>query len=185
MIINQGKKDLDQQFEKFYAINFPRVKNFAKSLTKSEEDAEDIAQNIFLRLWMSPELWKEGNNMKNYLYTATRNEIFNLFKHERIKQDFADNFIKEQLINELSNEDTHLLNHLYYKEILMIIRMALAQMPAQRRQVFEMSRFKGLSHKEIAEKLQIPIRTVENHIYRALVTLRKTLIIVICIRLIT
>lgn len=183
--MNQERKDLDQRFEKFYATNFPRVKNFAKSLTKSEEDAEDIAQNIFLRLWMSPEVWKEENNMSSYLYTATRNEIFNLFKHERIKQDFADNFIKAQLMGELSNENAHSLDHLYYKEILMIIRMALAQMPVQRRQVFEMSRFEGLSHKEIAKKLQIPIRTVENHIYRALVTLRKMLIIVICIRLLT
>ena len=49
--MNETIAELDIRFEQFYAANFPRVKNFAKLLTKSEEDAEDIAQNIFLKLW--------------------------------------------------------------------------------------------------------------------------------------
>lgn len=71
--------DLDVLFEQFYAANFPRAKNCAKLLTKSEEDAEDIAQNIFLKLWMRSDLWeKEQEDMIGYLYTVTRNEIFNV-----------------------------------------------------------------------------------------------------------
>ena len=49
--MNEKTNDMDARFEQFYAANFPRVKNFARLLTKSEEDAEDIAQNIFLKLW--------------------------------------------------------------------------------------------------------------------------------------
>ena len=52
--MNETIAELDIRFEQFYAANFPRVKNFAKLLTKSEEDAEDIAQNIFLKLWTCP-----------------------------------------------------------------------------------------------------------------------------------
>lgn len=177
-------EDLDARFEQFYAANFPRIKNFARLLTKSEEDAEDIAQNIFLKLWTRPELWQEQENMTSYLYTVTRNEIFNLFKHQKIEHEYEDKMIKAQLIGELCDEDTSLLENLYYKEVLLLIKMALNQLPPRRRQVFEMSRFEGLSHKEIAEKLQIPLRTVEDHIYKTLTELRKVLMFVILFRLI-
>ena len=67
--MSEKVEDLDVRFERFYAANYPRVKNFAKLLTKSEEDAEDIAQNIFLKLWTRPELWQEQETMTSYLYT--------------------------------------------------------------------------------------------------------------------
>ena len=175
--MNETIAELDIRFEQFYAANFPRVKNFAKLLTKSEEDAEDIAQNIFLKLWTRPELWQDQETMTGYLYTVTRNEIFNLFKHQKVEQEYEDKVLKAQLLGELCDEN------LYYKEVLMLIRMTLSQLPDRRRRVFEMSRFEGLSHKEIADKLQIPLRTVEDHIYKTLTELRKVLMFVILFRL--
>ena len=181
--MNETIAELDIRFEQFYAANFPRVKNFAKLLTKSEEDAEDIAQNIFLKLWTRPELWQDQETMTGYLYTVTRNEIFNLFKHQKVEQEYEDKVFKAQLLCELFDEDSSLLENLYYKEVLMLIRMTLSQLPDRRRRVFEMSRFEGLSHKEIADKLQIPLRTVEDHIYKTLTELRKVLMFVILFRL--
>ena len=95
--MSEKVEDLDVRFERFYAANYPRVKNFAKLLTKSEEDAEDIAQNIFLKLWTRPELWQEQETMTSYLYTVTRNEIFNLFKHQKVEQEYEDKVMKAQL----------------------------------------------------------------------------------------
>ena len=146
--MNETIAELDIRFEQFYAANFPRVKNFAKLLTKSEEDAEDIAQNIFLKLWTRPELWQDQETMTGYLYTVTRNEIFNLFKHQKVEQEYEDKVLKAQLLGELCDEDSSLLENLYYKEVLMLIRMTLSQLPDRRRRVFEMSRFEGLSHKK-------------------------------------
>ena len=140
--MNETIAELDIRFEQFYAANFPRVKNFAKLLTKSEEDAEDIAQNIFLKLWTRPELWQDQETMTGYLYTVTRNEIFNLFKHQKVEQEYEDKVLKAQLLGELCDEDSSLLENLYYKEVLMLIRMTLSQLPDRRRRVFEMSRFK-------------------------------------------
>lgn len=177
--MNEKTNDMDARFEQFYATNFPRVKNFARLLTKSEEDAEDIAQNIFLKLWTRPDLWQGQESMTGYLYTVTRNEIFNLFKHQKVEQEYESHIIRSQLIGELCDEDTSLLENLYYKEIVLLVELALNQLPPRRKQVFEMSRIEGLSHKEIAEKLQIPVRTVENHIYKTLTELRKVLMFVI------
>ena len=161
--MNETIAELDIRFEQFYAANFPRVKNFAKLLTTSEEDAEDIAQNIFLKLWTRPELWQDQETMTGYLYTVTRNEIFNLFKHQKVEQEYEDKVLKAQLLGELCDEDSSLLENLYYKEVLMLIRMTLSQLPDRRRRVFEMSRFEGLSHKEIADKLNISLTTVITH----------------------
>ena len=180
--MSEKVEDLDVRFERFYAANYPRVKNFAKLLTKSEEDAEDIAQNIFLKLWTRPELWQEQETMTSYLYTVTRNEIFNLFKHQKVEQEYEDKIMKAQLIGDLCDEDTSLLENLYYKEVLLLVKMTLDQLPPKRRQIFEMSRFEGLSHKEIAEKLQIPLRTVEDHIYKTKTKQKKVLMFVILFR---
>lgn len=177
--MNGNRDNIDVCFEQFYAANFPRVKNFARLLTKSEEDAEDIAQNIFLKLWTRPDLWQGQESMTGYLYTVTRNEIFNLFKHQKVEQEYESHIIRSQLIGELCDEDTSLLENLYYKEIVLLVELALNQLPPRRKQVFEMSRIEGLSHKEIAEKLQIPVRTVEDHIYKTLTELRKVLMFVI------
>ena len=117
--------------------------------------------------------------MTGYLYTVTRNEIFNLFKHQKVEQEYESHIIRSQLIGELCDEDTSLLENLYYKEIVLLVELALNQLPPRRKQVFEMSRIEGLSHKEIAEKLQIPVRTVEDHIYKTLTELRKVLMFVI------
>ena len=106
--MNETIAELDIRFEQFYAANFPRVKNFAKLLTKSEEDAEDIAQNIFLKLWTRPELWQDQETMTGYLYTVTRNEIFNLFKHQKVEQEYEDKVLKAQLLGELCDEDSSL-----------------------------------------------------------------------------
>lgn len=133
--MNETIAELDIRFEQFYAANFPRVKNFAKLLTKSEEDAEDIAQNIFLKLWTRPELWQDQETMTGYLYTVTRNEIFNLFKHQKVEQEYEDKVLKAQLLGELCDEDSSLLENLYYKEVLMLIRMTLSQLPDRRRRI--------------------------------------------------
>ena len=82
--MSEKVEDLDVRFERFYAANYPRVKNYAKLLNKKEEDAEDIAQNIFLKLWTRPELWQEQETMTSYLYTVTRNKCLNHLKHEQL-----------------------------------------------------------------------------------------------------
>lgn len=177
-------QDKDARFEQFYAANFPKVKNFAWLLTKSEADAEDIAQSIFLKLWMRPDLWESAETMAGYLYVVTRNEIFALFKHQKIEKEYERRMEQSHLLDELWAENTtEPLQEIYYKEKLLLIEMALKRMPARRREVFELSRFDGLSNKEIAERLDMPVRTVEDHIYKTLLELRKVLMFVILFRL--
>lgn len=182
--MSETTSDKDCIFERFYADNFPKVKNFALLLTKSEADAEDIAQSIFMKLWIRPDLWENAESMAGYLYVVTRNEIFALFKHQKIERDYEEQMYRSHIVDELWDESpSSPLDDIYYKEKLMLVEMALRRMPSQRRRVFEMSRFEGISSKEIAAALGMPLRTVEDHIYKTLLELRKVLMFVILFRL--
>ena len=168
--MENDKRQMEKDFQSFFTVNFPKVKNFARKLLKSDEDAEDVAQDVFCKLWQQPEMWQHPNDkLDGYIFVTTRNIILNMFKHQRIEQEYQVSFI----------EDDQALKDIYYKELLMILRLALTKMPERRRMIFEASRFQGLSNKDIAEKLGVSIRTVEHQIYLALIDLKKILLFLV------
>lgn len=179
--MTQSRDDifLAQQYETIFSEYYSVVKYFAQSLLKSEDDAEDIAQDVFTKLWTMPELWIDNEKVGTYIYTMTKNTAFNFIKHQKIKQDYQEQFIEQSLIEELFRVDDTLdaLESIYYKEAMLVLRLALDRFPERQKEIFIMSRFKKMSHNEIAEKLQISIRTVENYIYRTLLELKKTILI--------
>ena len=181
-IIADIKRGNKQAFKKLFDDYYPILCVFSFHYVEDKEVCKDIVQDALLAYWERKEDFNDILKVKSFLYTVTRNEIFNLFKHQKVEQEYEDKIMKAQLIGDLCDEDTSLLENLYYKEVLLLVKMALDQLPPKRRQIFEMSRFEGLSHKEIAEKLQIPLRTVEDHIYKTLTELRKVLMFVILFR---
>lgn len=170
-------KQIELKFQRFFTVNFPKVKNFALMLLKSEADAEDVAQDVFCKLWLQPEIWLDNEReLDDYIFIMTRNVVLNIFKHQQIEQEFQRDFVEKTVLFELTEKE-EILNNVYYKEILMILQLTLEKMPKRRRLVFELSRFKGLSNKEIAEKLNVSIRTIEHQIYLALIELKKILLL--------
>ena len=115
------------------------------------------------------------NELDNYLFIMTRNIILNIFKHQQIEREYQEGYLEKTVLHELiEGEDA--LNNIYYEEMLLVVRLTLEKMPERRRLIFELSRFKGLSYKEIAEKLNVSIRTVEHQVYLALIELKKVLL---------
>ncbi|MGL5272974.1 MAG: RNA polymerase sigma-70 factor [Phocaeicola sp.] len=158
-------------FEQFFILTFPRVKAFAYKIVKSEDDAEDIAQDIFVKIWSDTEIWENCETHSGYIYTMVKNQVFNFLKRKTIAGTY-----QEQLVNEVGSsyqEDIH--DELYAKEIDLLMKLTVRQMPEQRRKVFIMSRELHMSNHEIAEKLDISIRTVERHLYLALAELKKVI----------
>ena len=170
MIITR-MEDKVLRFKKFFDLNFPKVKTFAWQLLKSEEDAEDIAQDIFVKLWEKPDLWLEREKLDSYLYTVVRNHIYNFLKHKAVEYDYLDVAAEKMQMAErgLPTPDDEFCAH----ELELFVQMALERMPEQRRRIFLMSREEGMTSPEIAAKLNISVRTVEQHIYKALQDLKK------------
>ena len=106
----------------------------------------------------------------------TKHAIYDFLKHKRIERSYQQAQIEESLFNDLS-PSSDALDAIYYKEIRLALQMAVEQFPERRRLIFEMSRIQGMSHLEIAEKLDISVRTVERQIYLSLVELKKIVFI--------
>ena len=174
MMIITRMEDKVLRFKKFFDLNFPKVKTFAWQLLKSEEDAEDIAQDIFVKLWEKPDLWLEREKLDSYLYTVVRNHIYNFLKHKAVEYDYLDVAAEKMRMAELGlpTPDDEFCAH----ELELFVQMALERMPEQRRRVFLMSREEGMTSPEIAEKLNVSVRTVEQHIYKALQDLKKIIL---------
>ncbi len=165
------------EFEEIFIQYFPKVRTFAAILLKSEQEAEDVAQDIFVKLWEQPDLW-EGNLVRNYLYTMVKNHVFNRIKRKNIESDYINSQINVHLLEEMT-EFNDPLNEIYHEELQLSLKLSLEQMPDKRRQVFEMSRFQHLSNHEIAERMNLSVRTVEQHIYLVLKDLKKLFLIAI------
>ncbi|WP_293711031.1 RNA polymerase sigma-70 factor [uncultured Parabacteroides sp.] len=159
-----------KSFDALFMLYHPRVKNFLKGFIKDEEEACDMAQDIFFKVWTNRENISKVSSLKAYLYRMARNMIYDYYEHSLVKESYE----KKQQMS--SNEYIDLIEEdIYAKELSILIDIAIEQMPEQRRRIFKMSRKEGLSNDEISQQLEINKRTVENHITQALADLREAL----------
>ena len=166
--------DKKRRFEQIFTVMFPKVKSFAIKILKSEADAEDIAQDVFRKLWNNDEVWENRETLSSYLFTMVRNQIFNFLKHKNVEHKYHDFVISK---NDYSANDTY--DKIYATELNLLYQLTLSQMSEQRRKVYLMSREEDMSNKEIAEKLDISVRTVERHLYLAMKDLKKMMILLL------
>lgn len=135
----------------------------------SNEDAEEIVQDMFFRLWRNRNNINILTSTKSYLYTSAKNSVLNKIKHEKVKRLYASDYLhtnKEEFDEDDYNEN---------RERLKSIEIAIAELPPKRREIFIKSKVEGLKYKEIADELQISIKTVENQMGEALKFLRNKL----------
>jgi RNA polymerase sigma-70 factor (ECF subfamily) len=157
-------------FEKIYNIYSDRLFYFAQSYLGNNEASEETVQEIFVKIW---EIRKELNPEKSFssfLFTITKNCIFNKFKKRKHEKTYA-----EHLRNHMETVYNKTEIDVYLNETKQIIDNVVTKMPPQRQKIFILSREKGLSYKEISEKLNIGEKTIETHIRLALKTVRKAL----------
>ena len=155
---------LGQLFEHYYPI----VLSFVNSMLRNKTVAEDLIQNVFMRIWANRENLDENKRLKNYLQVALRNEIYYYLRSEMKKRH-------EDIHPEIMDLSTNIDASISAKELEKNISETIAAMPERRREIFEMSREKKLSNAEIAQRLDISTRTVEKHIENALADLRRNL----------
>lgn len=154
---------------------YPKVKGFAYVLLKNSGDAEDMVQEIFLRIWTDRERLADVRNFGAYVHVLTRNAIYNLIESRQIKQNHLQNY--EAI--EVENVSAH--DQLVAQDLSLLIEIVVSRMPVQRQTVYRMSRDEGKSNQEIAEQLGLSKKTVENHLNLALKTIREVVSIILLI----
>ena len=163
-----------QAFKEIYRTYYSRIHAFAHGLLKDADESDELTQMVFIKLWDKREIFQNVHNFDSYIFTLTKHTIFNYIEAKHTIPTTNDE-IPDQFDNETPYDD--LIAH----DLQLLIDLIINNMPSQRQQIFRLSRVEGLSNEEIAIKLGIKKKTVENHLNLALKELRNIISITILI----
>jgi len=155
-----------RSFEALFREYFPALMHFSLKYLSNEDDAREVVHSVFINLWEKRESLDTSTSLKSYLFSSVHNRSLNMIRDRR---KFADDAMPE----EFSEEDAQSVLEL--SELEEKIKEVIASLPPKCREVFEMNRFDGLKYSEIAEKLNLSLKTVENQMSKALRILREKL----------
>ncbi|UCH10721.1 MAG: RNA polymerase sigma-70 factor [Fidelibacterota bacterium] len=156
-------------FEQLFFAYCQSLTSFALRFVQDQDLAEDVVQDVFLRVWTQRSQLDPDRNIKTYLYTATRNQALNVLRHSRVKRQSTEELAR------LDSKVTTPENQLEQQQVSREVHRAISQLPDRCRTIFTMSRFDRLTYAEIAEILHISVKTVETQMGRALKALRLSL----------
>ena len=165
-------------FENFYITWYSRVKHFARDYVLSEEEAENITQDVFLDFYQKRESLDFHINVIAYLFTSVKNRCIDYLRRKLLEQEAASRMQEDfdlsfrMKFDSLEAFDVEGLSEDNIKDI---IEKALNALPERCREIFILSKLEGKKQKEIAEELEITVKGVEYHITRALKPLRENL----------
>lgn len=147
-----------------------KVYNFSMQHLKNEEDVKDLVQEIFCKIWDIREKIDEKKSFNAFLFTISLNTIRDYFRKQVKNRKLIDKWLEEA---ESYSEST--LESIELASLEKVVGIAVEQLPPKRQIVFKLSRIEGLSNDEIAKRLKIEKKTVENHLNLALRHLRSLL----------
>ena len=163
--IKGGEKNAYQELFERYA---PRIYQFSLSYLKNNADAEELVQDVFLKIWEKRDMLDESKNIKSFIFKVAVNTIYDFIRHKNIENAFND-YTRANF--ETNSDNTwHMV---IYDEMQENLQKLVAQLPGQQQKIFQLSKEEGLTSEEIAVKLNLSKRTVDNHLYRAVSFLKE------------
>jgi len=158
-------------FEQMFKTYFKRLHAYAFTILRDETQAEEMVQQVFFKLWERNENLSLTGSVSAYLYRSVHNESLNYIKHQKVRSNH-----QLHVAYSMKNEVEHPAKKILAGELEKRIHSALNELPEQCRTIFQMSRFDELKYREIADKLGISVKTVENQMGKALKLLRVKLV---------
>lgn len=164
--LKQGNQESFRQlFEKYY----PALCHFAQQFTADSQLAEEIVQDLFVKIWEKRDSLQVDFSLKQYLFRSIKNLCINFLRHEKIKKKYASDIQKNP-------EPDDNADHWFLEiDLMKKIEESIESMPPRRKEIFLLSREQGLKYKEIADSMGISVKTVEAQMGLALKHLRENL----------
>ncbi|MCG6187991.1 RNA polymerase sigma factor [Maribellus maritimus] len=163
--IKRGEKDAYRKLFEKYA---PKIYHFSFTYLKNNDDAEELVQNVFIKIWEKRTTLDSTQNLKSFIFKIAVNTIYDLIRRKNIEHAFED---YARLNYETKENNTW--HSVIFEEMKQHLHKLVAQLPEQQQKIFQLSKLEGLTNDEIAKTLNLSKRTVENHLYRALAFLKK------------
>lgn len=158
-----------EAFDKLFAKYSRKLYGFSLRYLKSEADAEELVQSVFVKVWEKRNSLRKDTSFNSYLFTIAYNDILKWFR----SKSYHAAYVKEAMINGSVVDNS--VDGIDYRFLLDEIDKVIEKLPPRRRIIFIKSRKQGLSSKQIAEQLNISPGTVDNNISEALKFLREHL----------
>ena len=183
ILIKRLKKGDQRAFEQIVNLNKDKLMRLAMGFVHDFQQAEDIVQEVFIKLWQNIEHWQEGKaKLSTWLYKVTVNQAINQLRNKKKTSNLIDigEFVRE---DEQGNIEVQLLDNsadsqkiIENKELAKILRLAINSLPRKQRIAFVLSKYQNMSSREIAEVMDITVSNVDVIIYRAKKNLQKQIL---------
>lgn len=169
-LIEKIRSGNEQAFEVLFKRYYKNLCVFALRYIPEEDIVEDLVQEMFFKLWEKRDNLFITTSLESYLFRSVHNQAINFLNHEKIKRGYKDKVVQGYK-SKLYNDD------IAFWEFGLedVVRKNIEELPEKRRRIFKMSRFDDLKNQEIAEKLNVSIKTVEAQMTQAIRFLRDKL----------
>ena len=157
-------------FDALYEKYCKRVYKFAYSILKSREEAENLMQDVFLNLWENRHKVEKDSSVKSYVFTITYHAAISVIRKKARESEFVE-YLKS--VQEINVEPVDVV--LEYNELTNKLDEIINTLPKRQKEVYLLHKVEALKYNEIAERLHISVNTIENHMSRALRTIREKL----------
>jgi RNA polymerase sigma-70 factor (ECF subfamily) len=162
------KNDSERAFEKLFNRYSERIFNFAFTYLKNHSECEELVQDVFVKLWQNRSKIDASRNIKSYIFKIAVNSIYDLARKNKQKEIY-----QKILKDDYTQTEDSTWNEVVYNELTENLNNLIDKLPTERKKIFKLSRVENLSSKEIAHKLNLSQRTVENQLYRTVKYLRQ------------
>lgn len=154
-------------FELLFHFYYPGLVIYSTQFLGDRAEAEEVAQDFFVRLWQKHQHLIPAESLKGYLFSSVRNGSLNVLKHKKIEEKYLKEMLDLSEHHLVYDPDLYVVSELQEK-----IKSSIDELPEQCRKIFIMNRIQGMKNEDIALELEISKRTVESQISKALKVLR-------------
>ncbi len=167
IIVSALKHDNLEAFECIYSRYRKLVYSFSLKYLSDSEEARELVQTVFINLWEHRKFLDENKPVKSYIYKAAVNSIYNVLKKKAVRRRY--------MLNQLQKpeETSNPYDQIFYTDLDEKIKAIIDSLSPQQKKIYDFKSKEGLTFEEIADKLKLSVRTVENQVYRVNKLLKK------------
>lgn len=170
LLLQEIREGSNSAFATFYKQNFAIIKSFVIRYVKCSDLAEDLSQEIFIKIWEKRSNIPELDSVRSYLFVIARNHTFTF-----LKKAAAEQHLKEHITSSLLTSATITEDHLISDEYARHLKMMIGTLPSQTQRVFKMCREEEKSYNEVSRLLGISKDAVKKHMVRSMKILKPIL----------